>query len=108
MCSTKSDRGGVAPSTLTAFSLVDPASGKRITVREMTDEELTRHSRNIAAQIGDRMNRAMQALAQQVQDPSKLSPVLALLEQCRMATGMSMVLEYEQNRRANVGALVVP
>jgi antitoxin component of RelBE/YafQ-DinJ toxin-antitoxin module len=107
MC-LKNDRGVVAPSTLTAFSLVDPATGKRITVREMTDEEIIRHSRNVAAQIGDRMNRAMRALAQQVPDQSQLPPVLALLEQCRMATGMSMVLEYEQNRRANVGALVVP
>jgi hypothetical protein len=106
MDSTKNDREAVAPSVCTSFSLVDPATGKRRVVREMTDQEIARHLRDLGAQVTLRMNRVMREIVSHVQDPSKLSPAINELEQCRGASGMVMVLEYEQNRRANVGALV--
>lgn len=65
-----------------AFSLTDPATGKVRSVREMTDEELIRHAKTTADDMG-RLTHAMQQTHHNM-----------------MVTGQFLaVLQFEQLRR---------
>lgn len=101
--------GHLAPDSRSAFSLVDPATGKRRAVREMTDAELERHLDGVTERVVSTMNVAMGQFAQVLAQPPdpRAGQCLSTMEEARQATGFLMVLQYELNRRANVGALVL-
>lgn len=91
-----------------AFSVVDPATGKRRTVREMTDAELMRYHSEFSNRAKNQIQQTLSLLSTVVRDINdpKLNGVVNMLEQTRQASGFVMVMEYEQNRRQNTLALV--
>jgi hypothetical protein len=97
-----------APDIRTAFSLVDPATGKRHAIREMNDQQIVRVLAMIRAQSGQQMQSAIETLAKENRTDQDVAAAFVKYEQAHQAQGFAMVLEYEQNRRANASGLVLP
>lgn len=76
-----------------SFSMIDPATGKRVSVRTMSDQELTRHVQAASQESVMHQNTVLQAI-------ERLVTIKIFCE----------VMQYELERRRNVLAIanVIP
>jgi hypothetical protein len=92
----------------TAFNLVDPATKQRYLVREMSHAQLASFRAGVAEVSHAKMKATITRLSLIVPNPLDASLIITLFEQAVINAALLLVLEYEQNRRANLTELVVP
>lgn len=91
------------PDPKNAFYLVDAANGEKCLVREMDDAKLAGFRAGVAHVSKEKMKSVLVRL-QLLLSPLDANMCIAMFEQALVQAALLMVLEYEQNRRANVAA----
>ena len=101
--------GKTGPSTQdikTAFHLVDPATGEKKTIREMTDVDLSTYRAGFAENGSRKLKAVITRLQLVVGNPLDANMLIEMIESAMIDSALLSVIKYEQNRRANVAAAV--
>jgi hypothetical protein len=91
----------------TQFCLVDGATGDRLLIREMTDAQLASFGAGVN-HVSKTKLKAVLTRLQLVLNPLDANMCITMFEQALTNAALLLVLQYEQNRRANAAAAAVP
>lgn len=100
--------GKIGPSTQdikTAFHLVDPATGEKKTIREMSDADLAAYRAGFAEVGGSKLKAVVTRLQLIVRNPLDANMLVEMIESAMIDSALLSVIKYEQNRRANVAEI---
>jgi hypothetical protein len=100
----ESGNGAAAPGTVRDFYLVDPATKQKHFVREMTAAQLASFRAGVAHMSMEKTKAVITRL-QFIADPLNANMLINMFETAMTTAALLMVIEYEQNRRINGGAL---
>jgi hypothetical protein len=87
----------------TQFCLIDPNTGDRILIREMTDAQLASFGAGVNHVSKSKLQAVLTRL-QLVLNPLDSNMCITMFEQALTNAALLLVLQYEQNRRANAAA----
>ena len=83
------------------FYLVDPQTKQKILIREMTDAQLTGFRAGVSHLSAEKMKAVMTRM--QILIPAlDMNLLLTMLDDANTYVSLRFVLDYEQNRRANL------
>jgi hypothetical protein len=91
----------------TQFCVVDATTGDRLLIREMTDAQLA----SFGAGVNHVSKTKLQAVLTRLQlvlNPLDAHMCIGMFEQALTNAALLLVLQYEQNRRANATAAALP
>ena len=83
------------------FYLVDPVTKQKVLIREMTDAQLVSFRAGVS-HVGDAKMKAVMTRMQILIPALDVNLLLGMLDEANTYASLRFLLDYEQNRRANL------